>query len=98
MRNLPSDTIREAFELLERDCEQENQAQSYDGTGTPLVGCLADSQSLILFPIFEKGRVIGLYVLEASAPLVELEEAAQKLEHVWTFSTMLVHQMIDIAR
>ncbi len=93
LRNLPSELIHECFDQSDviDPCACFSREQ-----GDALEGCFEQSQSLIFYPIYEKDKLLGLFLLEAEVALPELRLVVEKLEHVWTFASLLVRQIIDM--
>ncbi len=99
LKNLPSQTILESFDQNEESISGPIPARYFcSDDEESFQGCLPGSNSLALYPIFEKGHVIGLFVLETEEHLPALQQAVSSLEHVWTFSSLLVRQIIDMWR
>jgi len=99
LRNLPSAAISEIFDHCEESINSECPSSGFSlAENTMPEGHLPTSKSLVFYPIFEKQKVVGLFLLESESHLPELEQAIVALEHVWTFSNLLVHQIIEMWR
>lgn len=97
LRNLPTHLIVNAFDTCKEATGDQSPAQCFSrNDGDSFEGCLPTSNHLVVYPIFEKNAVIGLFVLETEDSLSELQQAVVGLEHVWTFSGLLVRQIIDM--
>ena len=54
------------------------------------------SRACYLHPILEKNKTIALFYLESTQDLPQLEQAVRELDTLWTFSSLLVRQIIDM--
>ena len=53
------------------------------------------TQSALLRPIIENKRTLAVFYIESNVPLDKLQQADAALETLWTFSSLLVRQIID---
>lgn len=53
-------------------------------------------QSCYLHPVLENDRTIAVFYMESELPLDDLIHAVNELDTLWTFSSMLVRQVIDM--
>lgn len=56
------------------------------------------ANACVLHPILEKNKTIAVFYMESALPLPHLQTAVNELDTVWTFSSLLVRQMIDMWR
>lgn len=49
-----------------------------------------------LHPILENGKTIAVFYMETEQPLARLLAAVSELDSVWTFSSLLIRQIIDM--
>jgi len=49
-----------------------------------------------LHPILENNKTIAVFYMEAEQGLAQLEKAMNELDSVWTFSSLLIRQVIDM--
>jgi len=54
------------------------------------------TSSCYLLPVLEKNKTIAVFYMESTKDLDQLINAVTELEAVWTFSSILVRQMIDM--
>lgn len=54
------------------------------------------SRASYLHPIHEKNKTIALFYMESEQDLDELEQSVRELDSIWTFSSLLVRQIIDM--
>ncbi len=54
------------------------------------------TNACFLHPIFEKNKTLAVFYMESASELGELQKAVRELETVWTFSSLLVRQVIDM--
>ena len=90
---LPQQKIRETFLL--------GQAQALDGDHINTLG-EKDTQkgcrACYLHPILEKDKTIAVYYIETERDLPQLQQAVVELDTVWTFSSLLIRQVIEMWR
>ena len=56
------------------------------------------THSCFFYPIQEKNKTIAVFYMESTQELQQLQKAVDELETVWTFSALLVRQVIDMWR
>src|SRR6187551_2623491 len=56
------------------------------------------THSCFLYPIQEKNKTIAVFYMESTRELQQLQKAVNELDTVWTFSSLLVRQVIDMWR
>lgn len=91
LKNLPSSVIQRVFDS--------GQVLALEGTAlTGLAGnTLAPGvNACVLHPISDNNKTIAVFYMESGHPLAALQESVQQLDTVWTFSSLLVRQMIDM--
>lgn len=54
------------------------------------------SRACYLHPIHEKNKTIALFYMESEQDLAALEQTVRELDTIWTFSSLLVRQIIDM--
>jgi diguanylate cyclase (GGDEF)-like protein/PAS domain S-box-containing protein len=54
------------------------------------------SRACYLHPIHEKNKTIALFYMESEQDLAVLEQTVRELDTIWTFSSLLVRQIIDM--
>ncbi len=93
LNNLPHQLIRQAFE------DGDHRRLDRDGLrGLSSGECKENVAAVYIYPIMEKGKPIAAYYLESQQSLPCLEEAVNQLEPVWTFSALLVRQVVEMWR
>lgn len=88
---LPHQHIRQAF--------SNGKACTLDATEIDALGANfthQGSRACYLHPIHEQQKTIALFYMETELDLARLEQAVRDLENIWTFSSLLVRQIIDM--
>ena len=88
---LPHQHIHQVFDTG-RACALDHQTISQLGALFIQKG----TRSCFLHPIQEKNKTIALFYMESAQPLAELQATVDELDTVWTFSSLLVRQVIDM--
>lgn len=88
---LPHQYIHQVFDSG-RACALDHQAISQLGALFIQKG----THSCFLHPIQEHNKTIAVFYMESADELSQLEKAVTELETVWTFSSLLVRQVIDM--
>ncbi len=90
---LPKALIQQVFYRGEPLALSESQLRDL-----PSGSCQRGAKAAFLLPILEQGKAIAVYYLETEADLAALEAAVLSLDTLWTFSSLLVRQMIEMWR
>ncbi|HSX51610.1 MAG TPA: EAL domain-containing protein [Cellvibrio sp.] len=91
LKFLPHQYIHQVFDT--------GQACALDHKTISQLGALfvqKGTHSCFLHPIQEKNKTIALFYMESTRELAQLQQAVHELETVWTFSSLLVRQVIDM--
>ncbi|HSC68767.1 MAG TPA: EAL domain-containing protein [Cellvibrio sp.] len=88
---LPHQHIHQVFDSG-RACALDQQAISTLGALFIQKG----THSCFLHPIQEKNKTIAVFYMESAHELAQLQQAVNELDTVWTFSSLLVRQVIDM--
>lgn len=91
LKFLPHQYIHQVFDT--------GQACALDHKTISRLGALfvqKGTHSCFLHPIQEKNKTIALFYMESTRELAHLQQAVSELETVWTFSSLLVRQVIDM--
>lgn len=91
IKNLPSAFIHETFEQGQPLSLSRSAISGLIGKTIPV-----DTQSCLLHPICENQNTIAVFYMESQGDLHGLQQTVQQLDTVWTFSSLLVRQMIDM--
>lgn len=93
LSDLPHPFIHQAF--------ASESALAFDGAAlAPLLGTQIPraTQACYLHPIRENNKTIAVFHMESLGSAKELHTAVQELDTIWTFSSLLVRQLIDMWR
>lgn len=93
LNHLPRQIIHEVF--------QHSQALALDSNAIFALGASSTQKgcgAAYLHPILESGKTIAVFYQETEGELPELERAIAELDTVWTFSSLLVRQVIEMWR
>jgi len=88
---LPHQHIYQAFDSSKAQALDTDQIQILGAMFTKK-GCKA----CYLHPILENNKAIAVFYMETEHGLAELLKATNELESVWTFSSLLIRQVIDM--
>jgi len=88
---LPHQHIYQAFDSSKAQALDTDQIQILGAMFTKK-GCKA----CYLHPILENNKAIAVFYMETEHGLAELLKATSELESVWTFSSLLIRQVIDM--
>lgn len=88
---LPQKKIREVFALAQPQVLDTEHIRELESNSTQK-GCRA----CYLHPILEKNKTIAVFYIETEGKLAALQQAVAELETVWTFSSLLVRQVIEM--
>lgn len=93
INHLPRQIIQEVF--------QHGQAMALDSHAIFALGVLSTQKgcrAAYLHPILERDKTIAVFYQETERDLPQLERAIAELDTVWTFSSLLVRQVIEMWR
>src|SRR5690606_21676252 len=93
LNHLPRQIIREVF--------QHGQALALDSNAIFALGASSTQKgcrAAYLHPILERDKTIAVFYQETERDLPQLERAIAELDTVWTFSSLLVRQVIEMWR
>ncbi|RYZ95858.1 MAG: diguanylate cyclase, partial [Moraxellaceae bacterium] len=88
---LPHQHIRSVFDS--------RQVQTLDSEQILRLGAMFTQKgckSCYLHPITENNKTIAVFYMESEYALVHLTQAVHELDTIWTFSSLLVRQVIDM--
>lgn len=88
---LPHQYIHQVFDSG-KPCSLDRQ--SIDQLGAMFIQ--KGANACFLHPIHEKNKTIAVFYMESIQDLAQLQKAVSELETVWTFSSLLVRQVIDM--
>src|SRR5690606_31030091 len=88
---LPHQYIHEVFDSG-KSCALDKK--SIDQLGAMFIQ--KGTNACFVHPIFEKHKTIAVFYMESAQELTHLQKAVSELETVWTFSSLLVRQVIDM--
>nr|WP_324258267.1 EAL domain-containing protein [Cellvibrio fontiphilus] len=91
IKNLPSAFIQQTFESGQPLSLNRSLMNGLLGKTIPV-----DTQAGLLQPICENQKTIAVFYMESLVDLQALQTTARQLDTVWTFSSLLVRQMIDM--
>jgi len=91
INNLPTAHIQDVFESGQPLALNRSAMSSLIGKTLPIDTC-----SCFLHPICENQKTIAVFYMESRDELTDLQQAVQQLDTVWTFSSLLVRQVIDM--
>jgi diguanylate cyclase (GGDEF)-like protein/PAS domain S-box-containing protein len=88
---LPHQHIHQVFDS--------GKAQALDTDQIQLLGAMFTQKgcsACYLHPILENNKTIAVFYVESNQELAELIKAVNELDSVWTFSSLLIRQIIDM--
>ncbi|HEX7762192.1 MAG TPA: EAL domain-containing protein [Cellvibrio sp.] len=91
INNLPSAFIHDVFESSQALALSRSAMSGLIGKTIPV-----DTRACFLHPICENQKTIAVFYMESQDDLASLQHAVQDLDTVWTFSSLLVRQVIDM--
>ncbi|BFM17263.1 hypothetical protein R50073_34460 [Maricurvus nonylphenolicus] len=91
LQHLPADTIRQSFVT-----GKQWMANVADVESLTERDYLAGTRSILIYPILDSGKPIGAFYCESQEDVGSLIKAANDLETVWVFSTLLIRQLIEM--
>jgi diguanylate cyclase (GGDEF)-like protein/PAS domain S-box-containing protein len=91
LQHLPADIIRQCFVS-----GKQWMADIADVESLTERDYLAGTRSILIYPILDSGKPIGAFYCESPEEVGSLIKAANDLETVWVFSTLLIRQLIEM--
>jgi diguanylate cyclase (GGDEF)-like protein/PAS domain S-box-containing protein len=91
LQHLPADIIRQSFVS-----GKQWMADIADVESLTERDYLAGTRSILIYPILDSGKPIGAFYCESPEEVGSLIKAANDLETVWVFSTLLIRQLIEM--
>lgn len=91
LQHLPADIIRQSFVT-----GKQWMADVVDVDILTERDYLAGTRSILIYPILDSGKPIGAFYCESQQEVGSLIKAANDLETVWVFSTLLIRQLIEM--